>query len=248
MQQLAGQTIWIIGASSGIGAQLAIDLSMLGCNLIISARRKEALEHVLSQMTPGDHRVTAFDIADYEQTQQAFATIDKLDRVIYMAAVYDPSRKGRTDITNIQNSLRVNLEGVFNMLSMVRPFFEKQRAGQIALCGSVAGYVGLPLSQPYAATKAAIINLAESLYTECKSKGIDIKLINPGFVRTPLTDKNSFDMPMMIEVEEASTAIIQGIKGKRFEIHFPKKFTYVLKLIQKLPYWIAFKLYKHMVK
>ncbi len=237
MQQLTGKTIWIIGASSGIGAELAVALSKQGCNLIISARRESALQDVLSKMHTGNHRVLAFDIADYTQTAQAFASVKALDGVIHMAAVYDPSRKGRNDIDIIQQSLRVNLEGVFNMLSLVKPFFEKQGYGQIALCGSVAGYVGLPYSQPYGATKAAIINLAESLYVECKTKGIDVKLINPGFVRTPLTDKNSFDMPMMIEVDEAANAIVKGLVSKSFEIHFPKKFTLLLKLLRLLPYY-----------
>lgn len=247
MQQLSGQTIWIIGASSGIGAQLAIDLSKQGCQLIISARREEALQSVLSQMAPGNHRVLAFDVADAMQTVQAFSSIKHLDRVIFMAAIYDPSKKGRTDIHMIQKSLRVNLEGVFNMLTLVRPFFEQQRSGQIVLCGSVAGYIGLPNSQPYSATKAAIMNLAESLYTECKPKGVDVKLISPGFVRTPLTDKNHFDMPMMIEVEEASEAIVKGLTSKPFEIHFPKKFTYLLKLIRLLPYWLMFNINKRML-
>lgn len=247
MQQLNGQTIWIIGASSGIGAQLAIDLSKQGCQLIISARREEALQSVLSQMAPGNHRILAYDAADYMQTVQVFSSIKQLDRVIFMAAIYDPSKKGRTDINMIQKSIRVNLEGVFNMLTLVRPLFEEQRRGQIVLCGSVAGYIGLPNSQPYAATKAAIINLAESLYTECKPKGVDVKLISPGFVRTPLTDKNQFDMPMMIEVEEASAAIVKGLTSKPFEIHFPKKFTYLLKLIRLLPYWLMFNINNRML-
>ncbi len=248
MQNFTGKTVWIIGASSGIGAELAVALSKQGCDLILSARRESALQDVLSKMNTGNHRVLAFDIADYTQTAQAFSSIDQLDCVVHMAAVYDPSRQGRNDIHIIQKSLRVNLEGVFNMLTLVKPFFIKQGHGQIALCGSVAGYIGLPHSQPYAATKAAIINLAESLYVECKTKGVDVKLINPGFVRTPLTDKNSFDMPMMIEVDEAADAIVKGLVSTSFEIHFPKKFTLILKLMQLLPYWISLKFNKHLLK
>jgi short-subunit dehydrogenase len=247
MKNIHGQYIWIIGASSGIGAATARVLSEAGANIILSARRESELDEVRESLVGANHQTLAFDVSDYTETKQAFKSIKRLDRVLFFAAVYDPTEKGRTDIAFIQKSLQVNIGGVFNMLNVVLPFFESQGYGQVNLCGSVAGYFGLPNSQPYASTKAAITNLAESLYVEYKPKNIDIKLISPGFVRTPMTNKNNFEMPMMIEVEEAARYITNGITSSNFEIHFPKRFTCFVKLLRTLPYCLSFKLSKKLL-
>ena len=142
--------------------------------------------------------------------------------------------------------LEVNVLGAFNIVQRVLPYMQEQGEGQIALCGSVAGYAGLPGGQPYSATKAAIINLAESLKAE--NPALDIKLINPGFVKTPLTDKNDFQMPMMLSAEQAAVEVAQGLLSRRFEIHFPKKFTFLLKTLKWLPHGLYFYLVKRKVK
>lgn len=248
MKDVHGQYIWIVGASSGIGAALAIALSRQGANVILSARRKSELQAVYSQLAGGNHQLLPFDISNHQQTVDAIKTIKRLDRVILMAAVYEPATNGRADIQFIQQSLQVNIGGVYNMLDVLMPFFESQGYGQLSLCGSVAGYFGLPNSQPYASTKAAVINLAESLYSEYKPKNIDIKLINPGFVSTPLTEKNDFKMPMMITAEEAAKDIVAGLTSSQFEIHFPKRFTFILKFMRILPYWLFFKVSSRFTK
>ncbi|HSR01519.1 MAG TPA: SDR family NAD(P)-dependent oxidoreductase [Methylophilaceae bacterium] len=246
MKNLHGQYIWIIGASSGIGAATARTLSQAGANIILSARRESELDEVRKSLVGANHQVLGFDVSDITETQQAFKTIKRLDRVLFFAAIYDPTEKGRSDTAFIHKSLQVNIGGVYNLLNVVLPFFEAQGYGQINLCGSVAGYFGLPNSQPYASTKAAIRNLAESLYVEYQGKNIDIKLISPGFVRTPMTDKNNFEMPMMIEVEEAAQYIAKGITSSNFEIHFPKKFTWIVKLLRLMPYCLSFRLSKRL--
>lgn len=248
MKNVHGQYVWIIGASSGIGAELAIALTQQGANVIISARRQSELEAVRDKLTGANHQVLAFDISDHAQTVGAFKSIKRLDRVVFMAAVYDPSEKGRTDITFIQKSLAVNLGGVYNMLDVATPFFVSQGHGQVSLCGSVSGYFGLPNAQPYSSTKAAITNLAESLYVEYQPKNIDVKLISPGFVSTPMTSKNNFDMPMVIDAGTAAQSIIKGLTGSAFEIHFPKRFTLIIKLLRLLPYWLAFKVSGKLMK
>jgi short-subunit dehydrogenase len=248
MKSVQGQYIWIIGASSGIGAATALALSKQGANLILSARRETELQAVRAKLAGANHQVLPFDVSSYEETTTAFKTIKRLDRVIFLAAIYDPSAAGRVDIAFIQKSLQVNLAGVYHMLDVITPFFETQGHGQINLCGSVAGYFGLPNAQPYSSTKAAITNLAESLYVEYQAKNIDVKLISPGFVETPMTDKNNFDMPMMITVESAAQAIIKGIVAKPFEIHFPKKFTLLVKFLRLLPYSLAFAISKKALK
>ena len=244
IKSVQGQYIWIIGASSGIGAATAVALSEQGANIILSARRETELIAVKNTLAGANHQVLPFDVSDYEQTVDAFTHIKRLDRVLFLAAVYDPTVKSRSDIEFIHKSLQVNLGGVYHCLDQVLPFFESQGYGQISLCGSVAGYFGLPNSQPYASTKAAITNLAESLYSEYTPQNIDVKLISPGFVRTPMTDKNDFEMPMMIEVEEAAQSIVKGLTSSCFEIHFPKKFTRLIKLLKLMPYCLSFWLTK----
>ena len=126
------------------------------------------------------------------------------------------------------------------------PLLKKQNGGQLAFTGSVAGYKGLPKGQPYSATKAAIMNFTESLYVE--EPGIDVRLISPGFVETPMTDMNDFEMPMVIKPDEAAKALAEGLLSNSYEIHFPKKFTFIMKFLRLLPHWLYFKITKKMMK
>lgn len=247
MKSIEGQHIWILGASSGIGAALASALSEQGAQLILSARRKEQLDQ-LNQQLGGQHRVLPVDVGSPHSLISAAQTLEKLDSLIFMAALYAPDDSRDDDIQFINQILSVNLGGAFNAVHAVRERFRKQGHGQIVLCASVAGYRGLPYGQPYCATKAALINYAESLKIELEDDQIDVKVINPGFVRTPLTDKNEFRMPMMIEAEEAAQSITRELTSKRFEIHFPKRFTYLMKLIDVLPRWLYFPLARLMKK
>lgn len=234
----AGEHIWIIGASCGIGEALARALAAQGASLILSARREAELE-ALNASLGGVHRVLPLDVSDSDQVQRAAEQIGgtqkRLDRVIFMAALYRPEAIAARDYAFTKQLVEVNLLGAIYVTYAVLPLFERQRAGQMVLCGSVAGYTGLPGGQPYSASKAGIINFAESLYAEVEDY-IDVKLINPGFVRTRITDKNNFAMPMRLEPQQAALAIAKGLKGRAFEIHFPKAFTYGVKGLHSLPY------------
>lgn len=240
--------VWIIGASSGIGESLARELARRGAILSLSARSKDKLT-ALNNALGGSHFVCPVDISDAQSVQNSMSCVQKghnrIDSVINLAALYDPGKLDDLDIEKTRKLIDVNLMGMFNLIHMVLPVLKKQDNGQIVLCGSVAGFKGLPNGQPYSATKAAVINLAESLKAE--NMGLDIKVINPGFVRTPLTDKNDFDMPMMIEPEEAAKAIADGLLKKSFEIHFPKKITYMAKALKLLPDRLYFKLARKMI-
>ncbi len=244
----SNEHIWIIGCSSGIGEALARELVDQGATLILSARRQEELEN-LNRELGGQHLVMPLDVADHEAvklTAETIATqVPKLDRVIFMAAIYNPGTVDKMDIEFAKKLVEVNLLGGIYTSYATLPLFEKQKGGQLVLCGSVAGYTGLPGGQPYSSTKAAIINYAESLYAEA-NEGIDIKVINPGFVRTRITDKNNFHMPMRIEPPQAAKAIAKGLKARAFEIHFPKGFTLMTKFLRLLPYpltlWITRKM------
>lgn len=236
-----GKTVWIIGASSGIGDAFARELNARGASLILSSRDTDALKS-LNILLGGNHMVLPFDVTDKDAFAAAFQKIGRLDSTIYFPAAYIPGNIEEITQENAANTISVNLEGAFTLLRHLIPFYSKQGYGQIALCGSVAGYAGLPGGQPYSATKAAIINLAESLRAEMAGKSLDVRLISPGFVKTRLTDKNKFPMPMIITSEEAAWEIAEGLQGKKFEIHFPKKFTLLMKIIELLPYSLYFKI------
>ena len=242
MDAYAGKHIWIIGASSGIGRALAVELDAQGARLALSARSEDKL-NALNEELGGRHAILPLDVADAKAFEATANTVrnmfPRLDSSIFMAAVYNPASLENFDIKDAHQTVNINLNGAFNAVHAVLPILREQGSGQLALCGSVAGYRGLPNGQPYSATKAAVINLAESL--RAKESELDIKVINPGFVRTPLTDKNDFKMPMMIEAEEAAKVIARELQTKRFEIHFPKSFTFFVKLLRILPSFLYFK-------
>lgn len=249
MEKISGKNIWIVGASSGIGASLAKDLASSGANIILSARRENKLKEVEKSLQGKGHMVATLDVLEEEKIEKAVKKITKkyeaVDSIIYLAADYKPHDKGEQDINKVRNIIKVNLVGAYNIVHYALPVLKNQGYGQLALCGSVAGYRGLPNGQPYCSTKAAIINLAESLYMENKNKNIDVKLISPGFVKTPLTDKNDFPMPFIIEPEEAARRIAKGLTSNSFEIHFPKRMTLILKFLQLMPNWLYLKLAKN---
>lgn len=234
------QNIWIIGASSGIGRALAMQLAQKGANLILSARREDELLNIRQQLG-FQHKIYTVDVADLTQVQDVCKKISlsdqKLDRVIVLSALYKPDSIANMDLEFMSKMIDVNLKAPIYLTKFILPIFEKQKTGQIIFCGSVAGYTGLPNGQPYSATKAALINFSESLYAEVPAY-ITVKLISPGFVKTPMTDKNNFKMPMIITPEKAASYIIEGLDSQGFEIHFPKKFTLLLKLLSIMPYGI----------
>ena len=243
MKNVLDKNIWIIGASSGIGRALAVLLAREGARLIISARSQKPLDELRQEIgTP--HQMIAFDVADYqlclEATKKAKSIFSKIDSVIFMAAHYQPAPIDQMNIEQAHKTIAINLGGAFNITHAILPLLQQQNEGQFILCASVAGYRGLPNGQPYSATKAAIINFAESLRAE--QTNLDIKVMNPGFVRTPMTAKNQFNMPMMIEPEQAAQAIFKGMKSKKFEIHFPKKFSLLMKLLRLMPASLYFKI------
>jgi len=176
-----------------------------------------------------------------ETAQEIVNTFGHIDRILFFAASYTPMKLSQLDIDLTRDIIEVNLLGALNTIHAAMPILNQQSSGQLALCSSVASYIGLPGGQPYSATKAAVTNLAESLRTECLEH-IDIKLINPGFVRTALTDKNKFQMPLIMNVDTAAIKIADGLLTSKFEVSFPKRLTFVLKLLQILPYTLSLRI------
>lgn len=240
-----GRRVWIIGASSGIGAATARLLLEKGARVALSARSRRPLEE-LAAPAPEAALALPLDANRAEEVAGALREIvarwDGLDLVVFCAGTYTPLRALRLDPAPARDMLRLNLESVVSGLAVVLPRLLSQGGGGVALVSSVAGYRGLPNALVYGATKAALINLAESLYLDLAPRGIAVYLINPGFVKTPLTDRNTFPMPALVSAGEAAREIVRGIGRGRFEIHFPRRFTRLLKLARLLPYSLYFRL------
>lgn len=245
-----GKKIWIIGASSGIGEAVARGLAQQGARLLLSARREDRLTALAAET--GGQDILALDIADADAVHAAVDSMSKAgalpDIVINFAAIYKPMSFDSLDTLQTTDIIKVNLAGSFYLAAALVPHFRRLRRGKIVLCGSVAGFVGLPNGQPYSATKAGIINLAESLRAELHGTGVSVQVINPGFVRTDLTAQNDFEMPAMIEPAEAAQYIISGLKGNTFDIHFPKRFTLLMKFLRMLPYGLYFRCMRFLQK
>ena len=235
--------VWIVGASTGIGAALAEDLLAKGAKVAVSARKREPLE-AMAAKHGGNVAVLPLDINDAPAlaaaTQQIVARWGGLDLLVLMAGDYAPMRAYELDLEVARRMIQTNIQGYLNGLAPVIPLMMKQASGTLCLVSSVAGFRGLPKSLIYGPTKAAIINLAETMYMDLTDKGIGVCVVNPGFVRTPLTAGNEFKMPALIEPEEAAREIVRGLEKGHFEIHFPKRFTGWLKLMRHLPYTLYF--------
>lgn len=237
--------IWIIGASEGIGNALAVHLDSLGAQLVLSSRNEAKLTDLADKLHQ-QASIISVDVSDYGCFQDAFNAATKthnLDAIIYLPALYTPMTLENLELESVDKTIKANLTAVFSLFQLALPYLKDQASCTLAVTGSVAGYIGLPNSQPYAATKAAVINLVESAKAEHPE--YDIKLISPGFVKTRLTEKNTFKMPALLTPEQAAKAIAKQLKSKRFEIHFPKRFTLLLKLIALLPYTLSLKLIKN---
>jgi short-subunit dehydrogenase len=245
-----GKRIWLVGASSGIGAALAKAYLQCGAVVVLSARRIEQLEFIAANHPQA--LVLPFDVEDADAWAAAQAqikqTLGGLDLVIFCAAKYKPERSWEIERSDVAQTLRINLNSVYEGICNSLPGMLEQGSGGIAIIASVAGYIGLPNASVYGPSKAALINLAELLYCDLRSKNIDVYLINPGFVKTELTKKNTFLMPALQTPEQAATAIISGMQKGQFEIHFPRRFTVPLKLLQMMPYRWRFALLRRALK
>ena len=241
-----GYRVWVIGASSGIGAAFAQALIGRGARVALSSRNARALAAIADRGAPERTLQLPLDVTRPEEIAAAFDRINStwsgLDLAVLLAGSHEPVRAWELDATQARRLVETNLIGAMNASAVLAPAFCRNSHGAIAVVSSVAGYGGLPSSLVYGATKAALINFAETLYLDLAPRGIGVYLINPGFVKTPLTDKNEFTMPALISAEEAAREMIKGFEDGKFEIHFPKRFTRWLKLLRLLPYRFYFPL------
>ena len=237
-----GKRVWVIGASTGIGQACAHLLADLGASVAFSARSIDKLAATVA----GTPRALAvpLDVTDSASVASACARIAAqwggIDLVLVVAGGYNEMRADSIDVDAANAMIDLNLRGAYNCLDVVMPQLLRQGAGGIGLVASVAGFGGLPKALVYGATKAALINLSESLYLDLHRRGIGVYQINPGFVDTPLTAGNDFTMPALMSAGDAASALVDGLERGGFHIHFPKRFTTGLRLARLLPYRLYF--------
>lgn len=243
----AGKTVWLVGASTGIGRATASALHAAGARVIVSARGREALDRFVAEHPRSD--AIALDATDREALHDAAQHIvrvhGRIDLAMYCAGTYKPMRAPEFDLDAALQHVQVNYVGALYLLDAVLPVLKAQAragkdAGHLSLVSSVAGYRGLPQSLAYGPTKAALINLAETLYLDLQPLGIGVSVINPGFVETPLTSQNQFKMPALITPQEAAREILRGWRRGQFEIHFPKRFTFWMNALRHLGHGLYF--------
>ena len=236
--------IWITGASSGIGKALALKFAKEGWQVAVSARR----ESLLKELNNINQNIFSFplDVTDSSNTKKVFDTIlnelKSIDICVFCTGIHDPKSEKKLNLEKIRKIMEVNFFGIINSINAVYDYFREKKSGHISMVSSVAGYRGLPAAGAYCASKSALSSFAESLYFDMKRFNVRVSLINPGFIKTPMTDQNDFKMPMIKSPEFAAEQIYIGLtKKKSFEIHFPKSLTYMMKFIKILPNWIYLK-------
>jgi len=237
---LSFTSIWIVGASTGIGRATALEFARAGVTVFASARRAALLEALAAEAPEGHIIPVPVDASDRAAMLAAYARIEAEHgtpgALLFAAAMSAPEDGTQAVAEVIGPMFELNVYGCLHMLEAGLPALRSRRSGRVAIISSVAGFRGLPRALAYGASKAALTHIAEALWFECRRDGVTVQVIHPGFVKTPLTDKNDFPMPCLMQVENAARRIVAGMQRGQFEITFPRRFTVLLKLLRILPY------------
>ena len=243
--------IWITGASSGIGKALAVKFAREGWQVAASARRENLLKD-LGNQNPNIHAFP-LDVTNETKAKNIFQNIIEkfktIDLCVFCTGIHDPEAEKELSSKKIREIMETNFFGTLNCIMAVNSYFINKKSGHISIVSSVAGYRGLPAASGYCASKSALTSLAESLYFDFKRHNVRVSLVSPGFIKTPMTDKNKFPMPMIKSPEFAAEKMFIGLTKKNsFEIHFPITFTMIMKLLKIMPNWLYFLLVKKGMK
>jgi NAD(P)-dependent dehydrogenase (short-subunit alcohol dehydrogenase family) len=229
--------VWITGASSGIGAAVALEMANRGWQVAISARSRDKLDKIAELRS----NITAIscDVTDRDgmskTAQKIEAEIGSLAMIIANAGIYLPTHFPKFDVSIFDDSFAVNLTGTVNMIAASYPYMIERNKGQIVLVSSVAGYNGLPTSAAYGATKAALLNMGEAMAVDLAKYGLSVNMVAPGFIDTPATQQNTFHMPALMDVTKAAKVMVDGLEKNHTRITFPKRFTFWLRFLTFLP-------------
>lgn len=241
MSAVAGKTYWLVGASEGLGRALAKTMADQGARLCLSARSEERLASLAGELAT-EAVVAPLDLRDAESVQAAFKALPEIDGIIYCAGAYDPLSAKDWDAEAVERMFDVNLTGAARALGACMPSLTARGGGHIVLIGSLAGLMGLPKSIGYSASKAGIIHLAECLRLDLPKPDFKVQVINPGFIKTRLTDKNAFKMPFLMSAEDAAERTLKAMEGDRFRNYYPRRFAAFFRVGRMLPDWLYFSL------
>lgn len=241
MRAWSGKRYWLVGASDGLGAALARVMSRAGVHLVLSARSEDKLRQLAREL-PGPAEVQIVDVRDAASVAAASGAIGTVDGVIYLAGVYWPMRAQDWDSDRATAMADVNFTGLVRVMGAALPPMVERDAGHVVIIGSLSGFRGLPGAIGYAASKAGVMALAECIQADLRKTGIAVQLVNPGFIRTRLTNKNDFSMPFIMEPECAARTIFEHMNTDRFKRSFPRVFSWLFRLSQFLPDWLYFRL------
>ena len=242
---MSKKTIWITGGSTGIGKALAIKFANKGWNVAVSARRVELLD----ELSKNYENISSFplDVTDKTKCTEVFNQIknkfENIDICFFSTGTWNPKKEKEIDVEQMEDVFKVNFFGTVNSIKAVEQYYRERKKGIITIVSSIAGYRGLPNSTGYGPSKSALNNLAESLYFDFKRYNVRVCLVSPGFIKTPMTDKNDFKMPFLKTPEFAADQMFKGLtKNKGFEIHFPKSFTSIMKVLKVMPNGLYFRI------
>ena len=239
---LSGKRYWLVGASEGLGRALAVELSALGVTLVLSARGRDRLEALQAEL-PAPSEVVPVDLRDSASVIAAAKQAGWIDGVILTAGAYWPMPAADWDMDKVDTMFDVNLTGAARVLSQVVPTFAAEDRGHIVIVGSLSGFRGLPGSVGYSSSKAGLMHLAECLQADLHRTGVTVQLMNPGFFKSRLTDMNDFNMPFLMETQDAARHVVRAMQGGRFQTCFPRLFSWVFRGGNFLPAWLYYRLF-----
>ena len=231
---LRGKTYWLIGASEGLGRSLAHELDGVGVKLVLSARSEDRLKSLSGDLSQ-EAKVVPVDVTSAASVEEAITKVGLPDGVVYLAGTYEPTKAQDWDAEAVEVISDVNFMGAVRLFGRLMPKIVKRGTGHLVVIGSLAGYRGLPGSIGYGASKAGLMHLAETMQADLWHTDIKVQLLNPGFIRTRLTDKNDFRMPFLLEPEEAGKIVCKLMEKPGFKYDFPYMFSLFFRLGRLLP-------------
>ena len=237
-----GKRYWLVGAADGLGEALAHRLSRAGAHVIVSSRTAEKLEKV-SHALSGASSIQVVDIADDTSVENAAKEIGSVDGVVLLAGVYWPFAAQDWNAAQATEMANVNFTGYIRVLGQVIPDFVARDAGHIVITSSLTGFRGLPGSIGYTASKAGTMSLAECLYADLRKTNVHVQIVNPGFIKTRMTEKNAFNMPFIMTAEDAAQEMFEHMCTTHFKKSFPFGFSVFFRIAQFFPDWLYYRIF-----
>ncbi|MEM7472787.1 MAG: SDR family NAD(P)-dependent oxidoreductase [Pseudomonadota bacterium] len=242
MRSFKDKTYWLVGASAGLGEALAHKLVGAGAKVVISARGEDDLKRVTAELG-AEARYVTIDVSDAEDVARASQEVGEIDGYVHLAGVYWPMAAQDWDAGQVNAMFDINMTGMARVLGHVVPPMVARDAGHVVITSSLTGFRGLPGSIGYTASKAAAMSLAECMECDLRKTGVDVQVANPGFIKTQLTEKNDFNMPFLMQPDEAAQIMFHHMKFGGFKRSFPTLFSLVFRGSQFLPDWAYFRIF-----